>query len=306
MRRWAAWLFVLAAVAGAPASANLRAPRRLDGVFSGALGSPRAPSQIRLLAERLDLVFPVLDLSRPNPRDTVRVTATYEFESTAGGKVVLPVRFLALDLAEVSVELNGRPLAAVSVESPEDKADCLAALGKHREGFLPAFYGSFLGRLKGAGPDLGGVSFGSVFERVFEEPLGAGVPASEFELPLEPGKNALVVSYRQRLFIEERDHGYFGAWPGRGFTGFDYLLYPARSWPADPGFRLNVTVEIPDARAKKLFFRVSKRPFWKSNLAFREESGKKGRVLRSEFAGLPADVLTLLLWTDPKASRHLR
>ncbi|MBM3312534.1 MAG: hypothetical protein FJY80_13625, partial [Candidatus Aminicenantes bacterium] len=280
MRRPAAWFLTLAILAGSAVSANLRAPRRLDGVFSGALASPQISSQIRLLAERLDLVFPAVDLSRPNPRDTVRVTAAYEFESAAEGRIILPVRFLALDLADVSVELNGRPLAAETVESPEDKADCLAALGKHREEFLPAFYGSFLGRLKGAGPDLGGVPFGSVFERAFEAPLEADFPASEIDLGLEPGKSTLVVSYRQRLFIEERDHGYFAAWPRRGFSGFDYLLYPARSWPADPGFRLSVTAEIPDVRAKKLFFRVFRRPFWKSNLAFREEYGQDGRRLR--------------------------
>jgi len=324
MRRLAVRLAVLAMVVGTSALANLRAPRRVDGVFSGALAGIRSDLPIRLKAETLRLVFPEVDFSRPNPKDRVRVEATYEFENASSTTVTLTVRFIALDLGDVSVELNRRPLASRSVESPEDKSECLAALGGHRASFLPAFYKDFLGRLKSAagvgaedgeawtaglaGRDLSAVPFPEVFERVFEEPPKADFPAAEFELALVPGKNTLLVSYGQRLYIEERDHGYFGSWPARGFTGFDYLLYPARSWPADPGFRLNVTAEIPDARGKKFFFRVWKRPFLKSNLAFEEAPGtdKRRRLFRGEFAGMPADVLTILLWNDPKAVRHLR
>ncbi|MBM3294025.1 MAG: hypothetical protein FJY82_05815 [Candidatus Aminicenantes bacterium] len=324
MRRLAVRLAVLAMVLGTSALANLRAPRRVDGVFSGALAGIRPDLPVRLRAETLRLVFPEVDFSRPNPGDKVRVAATYEFENASSTTVALAVRFIALDLGDISVILNSRPLSVRSVESPEDKSECLAALGKHRSAFLPSFYRDFLGRLKNAaglgsetedswtaglaGRDLSAVPFPDIFERIFEEPPKADFPAAEFELVLVPGMNILLISYGQRLYIEERDHGYFGSWPARGFTGFDYLLYPARSWPADPGFRLNVAVEIPDARGKKLFFRVWKRPSLKSNLALEEapSTDKRRRLFRGEFSGMPADILTVLLWNDPKAVRHLR
>jgi len=47
------------------------------------------------------------------------------------------------------------------------------------------------------------------------------------DLKIKPGRNDLTIRYRQRPFVAEFRYGYTAAWPARGFTGFDYLLYPA-------------------------------------------------------------------------------
>jgi hypothetical protein len=307
-------VILLAAVQIAPLSANLRAPRQVDGVFSGALKIGLPPGQVVLLGESLAVRFPEFDVSRLTPRDVVRVSAVYEFENAGSGPVSFPVRFIALDLQDTAAFLNGTALEIRTVESPADKSECLAALASHRTAFLPGFYEGFLVRLKGAtenegrAAELENIPFGKVFLRVFEDPPAVDFPAAEFLLTLVPGKNSLRVQYGQRMFIEERNHGYFKSWPERGFTGFDYLLYPAKSWPMGPDFSLSLTVDVPDVRAKNLFFRVWKRPFLKSNLPLKELPGsaRHVRTYRADSRGLPADVLTILLWTDKNGIRHLR
>jgi hypothetical protein len=57
--------------------------------------------------------------------------------------------------------------------------------------------------------------------------------------------------------------------PARGFTGFDYLLCPALSWPADKDFRFSVTVEIPYYHGKFLVFPRWDEPQAKANLSGR-------------------------------------
>jgi len=86
----------------------------------------------------------------------------------------------------------------------------------------------------------------------------------------------------------------------------DYLLYPAVSWPLDPGFRLSVDVDIPEMSAKRLFAKTHLKPFYRSNVDLREVPAERPRLLRlhGEFAGFPADVLTVLVWFDPKALRY--
>jgi hypothetical protein len=313
MRKNGAALLALTAFLHLPASANLRAPRQVDGMFSGALKIGLPPGAVVLLGETLRISFPDFDTARLTPRDVVRVSAVYEFQNTAPGPISLPVRFIALDLQEITASLDGWPLEIRMVESPADKSECLAALASHRAAFLPGFYEDFLARLKSAGesesraPDPAKIPFGKVFRRTFETEPSADFPTAEFLLTLVPGKNSLTVRYGQRMFIEERNHGYFAAWPEKGFTGFDYLLYPAQSWPMSPAFSLRLTVDVPDVRAKRLFFRFWKRPFLKSNIEFREEPGpvRRARTFRADTHGLPADILTILLWTDKDAGRYL-
>lgn len=193
-----------------------------------------------------------------------------------------------------------------------------------RNAFLPVFYKDFLKqirRLTGLDQepddrwldklgtiDASGLKSESLFLRTLEDPPEKDFPAAEFEVPLPPGKSRLAVTYRQRFYIDERNNGYFAAWPKKGVTGFDYLLYPAGSWDLDPGFRLRLSVEVPDARSKKLFFKTRVRPTVKCNLPLRSEEGrtKNIRMFKGDFAGLPADVLTFLLWVDKAAAAYVR
>jgi hypothetical protein len=306
------------------AAANLRMARKVDGVFSGGLRAVPAAASIRLLAEDLDATFPDLDLTRLGYRDTILIKAAYEVENRSDRLVALPVRFIAVDIRDLTAELNGRPLTVRIVEAPGEKTECLTRIARHRNAFLPVFYKNFLQQIRRlAGLDqepddrwlekLGtfdarGLKAESLFPRTLESAPDKDFPAAEFEVPLPPGKSRLAVTYRQRFYIDERNNGYFAAWPKKGVTGFDYLLYPAESWELDPGFRLRLSVEVPDAQRKKLFFNTRERPVVKCNLPLRSEEGrtKNIRVFKGDFAGLPADILTVLLWVDKAASAYVR
>jgi hypothetical protein len=317
-------LVAAAAALSTPAQANLRLARKVDGVFSGNLKTVAAASELRLIAEYLDAAFPDLDLSTLSPKDTIRFKAVYEIENRANQALSVPVRFIAVDIRDISAELNGRALVVRNRDAPEEKKECLIRIARHRAGFLPGFYEDFLHRLRSrAGldqepedhwlqkleeQDLRSRPAESSFLRTLESPPEMDFPSAEFELVLPPGRSRLAVTYGQRLFIDERGNGYFAAWPKKGVTGFDYLLYPAKTWNIAPEFRLHLSVRMPDARNKTLFFRTWKRPEIKCSLPLQEESGgeKRVRILRGEFAGLPADILTFLFWFDKKAADYVR
>ncbi|MCX6565065.1 MAG: hypothetical protein NTW38_01345 [Candidatus Aminicenantes bacterium] len=315
---------LLSGALASTASANMRVGRKVDGVFTGSLKAIPSAASIRLLAEDLEAAFPDLDLARLGPRDTLLIKATYEVENRSDQLIALPVRFIAVDIQDLAAELNGRSLTVSIVEAPGEKSECLARIARHRNAFLPVFYQDFLKqirRLTGLDQepddrwlvklsqiDASGLESASLFPRTIESPPEKDFPAAEFEIPLPPGKSRVVVTYRQRLYIEERNHGYFAVWPKKGVTGFDYLLYPAGSWDLDPGFRIRISVEVPDARGKKFFFKTWERPTIKCNLPLRPQEGrtKNIRMFKGDFAGLPADVLTFLLWVDKAAAAYVR
>ncbi len=263
------------------------------------------------MAERLEAVFPELDLSHTDYKSPVRFRIVYEIENAGAGPAAVPLRFLAVDITGLSVELNGKAVSAVIKQAPEETAECVVLMAKHRSGFLPGFYKDFLGRLQAfVEKDAGGPTWSEVFVRTLEEAKSDDPAAADFEVVLPPGRSRLVVQYGQRMFIDERGHGYFAAWPKKGVSGFDYLLYPAKAWPMDRAFKLTVLVSVPDARAKKLFFRVKRGPTVKSNLALKESlagDGNGNRLFEGEFAGgMPADVLTFLLWFDENVASYVK
>ena len=58
--------------------------------------------------------------------------------------------------------------------------------------------------------------------------------------------------------------------------------------------------------AKQLFGKTWLQPAFRSNLAIVETRSERphARLLRGEFAGFPADILSILVWFDTKASRY--
>jgi hypothetical protein len=304
------WGLALAAALALPAAANLRAPRKVDGTFSGNLAAAPKAARLRLMGERLEAAFPAFDLSNTDYRSPVRFRVVYEIENPGSAPVTIPLRFLAVDIRDLSVEINGRAVKAAVRKAPEEKAECVAVMTRHRAEFLPGFYKDFLGRLKAGTGAEKRPAWSDVFVRSLEQTDEDQPAAADFEAVLPPGRNNLVVTYGQRMFIDERNHGYFAVWPKKGVTGFDYLLYPAKSWEIAPGFKLAVSVTVPDASGKKMMIRIHRKATVRSNLALKEapaKSGSRDRIYAGEFqGGMPADVLTFLLWFDENAASYVR
>jgi hypothetical protein len=301
----------IATAMAVPAGANLRMARKVDGVVSGSLKAVPASLHLRLMGERLDVSFPRLGLSSADPRSPVWFRITYEIENPGPATPAVPLRFLAVDISGLTVELNGKPVGVTVKAAPEEGVESTALLVRHRAAFLPVFYEDFLARLRALQEKGGGgPPWREAFTRTFEEVKTDEPSAADFEVVLPPGRSRLIVDYGQRLFIDERGHGYFAAWPKKGVTGFDYLLYPAKAWPTDPGFKLAVSIAVPEAAGKKLFFNVYKKPSVKANLPLREVPGcawGNGSTYKGEFTGgMPADVLTFLIWFDDAAAGYLK
>jgi hypothetical protein len=301
---------LLGAALALPAAANLRAPRKVDGTFSGHLKAGPPASRLRLVGERLEASLPRMSLSDTDPKSPVWLRIVYEIENPGSAPARIPLRFLAVDIRDLRVEIDGREVKAAVRAAPEEKAECLTAMARHRRKFLPDFYKGFLDRLGLLASEGGETPWFKAFSRTLEEWEEGDPAAADFEAVLPPGRSRLVVSYAQRLFIDERGHGYFAVWPKKGVTGFDYLLYPAKSWTAAPDFKLEVAVEVPEAAGKKLFFNVYRKPAVRCNLPLREVPGcafGNGSTYKGEFkGGMPADILTFLLWFDEAAPAYLR
>jgi hypothetical protein len=158
------------------------------------------------------------------------------------------------------------------------------------------------------GKDLGGIDPREIYPIGSWRSEAAEFRSAGMRLRLKPGINRLQIAYSQRMSIDERGHGYFSGWPKKGFSGVDYLLYPATSWPLDAGFRLSVSVEIAELPAKRLFGKTWLEPGFRSNLAIVEAKSERPhvRLLRGEFAGFPADILSILVWFDAKAPRYFK
>jgi hypothetical protein len=75
----------------------------------------------------------------------------------------------------------------------------------------------------------------------------------------------------------------------------------------DANFKLVVSAEIPEMPAKQLFGKTWLQPGFRSNLAIVETQSERPHVrfLRGEFAGFPADILSILVWFDAKASKYI-
>jgi hypothetical protein len=109
------------------------------------------------------------------------------------------------------------------------------------------------------------------------------------------------VAYDQPLLLHEGHYGY-----GTGFGihgavfGFDYLFYPAREWRRAPGFKLTVTLRVPDHRVRHWYGDRCERYAWRSNLALVDRSRRDVNALdlAGAFADLPADIFTLLFGLD--------
>ena len=316
---WAAAVLVLL-----PSWANMRAPKRVDGFLSGSLRSVLPAETLTLRGEELKVVFPDFSAKLSEISGTVEFTARYEIDNAASGPVTIPVRFLAVDIRELAARMNGRAISVEMVADPAEKMECLARLARHRTVFMPELYKGFLSELrKRAGlndvpdsewlsglekADMSGLKFKDLYPWGLRDVKDeADFQAAKLDLALQPGRNVLEVVYRQRMFVDEKGHGYFSHWPAKGFTGVDYLLYPAASWRRAKDFRLAIRVEVPDYHHKILFGTSWHKAHIRCDPALKEVATDKKHLhlLEDHFAGVPADFLTVLIWFDEKAFQYL-
>ena len=320
-QRCSIWL--LALILGNPAWANLRAPLKADGFISGSLRSLSVSASVKLLGEDLRFIFPDLKLDVSEKGAWVLITVRYDIFNGLAGEIDVPVHFLAVDIQALQASLDGRPLPVDLAPDPAEKSECFWRLARHRSAFQRSFYGDYLRRLRHAaglnevpdaewlgaleGKDLGRIGPREIYPTGRWSTEAADFRSAGIRLRLKPGINTLQIAYAQRLFIDERDYGYTVGWPEKGFSGVDYLLYPATSWTLDPGFRLKVSAEIPEMPAKRPLGKAWRKPDFRSNLKMAEASSERPhvRLIRGEFAGIPADILSILVWYDAKASRHI-
>lgn len=328
MKKFAEIAIVLAGavlILNSPSRANLRAPYRADGYLSGGLKIALPPAAVRLVREDMRIVFPAFSGGLSVRDAAVRVELVYDFDAAAATGLELPVQFVAVDIRDFAAKLNDEAVPAVLSPDSVEETECLRRLVAHRQSFMSPLYREFLRGVKaddGAAREtkgqqartlppadaFNGRSYPSLFVRFpsGEEP-GPDFRTAKMTIRLRPGRNALSIRYRQRPYVAETRYGYFSTWPARGFTGFDYLLYPARSWAAAADFRLSVTVEVPYYRGKFLFFPSWDEPQVKSNveLSPAQTTETHVRVLRGEFGRMPSDILTVLVWFDKKAVESL-
>jgi hypothetical protein len=316
-------ILLLAMALGNPAWANIRPPLKADGFFSGSLRSLPVSGAIKLLGEDLRFVFPDLRRGISENGAWVRITVRYDIFNGLAGEMDVPVHFLAVDIQALEASLDGRPLPVEVAPDPTEKSECLWRLARHRSAFQGSFYRDYLRRLRNAAglnevPDaewlgaLEGKDLGGIGPRELYPDGRWGTEAADFRsagirLHLRPGINTLQIAYAQRMFIDERDYGYAAGWPKKGFSGVDYLLYPATSWTLDPGFRLRVSAEIPEMRSKRPLGKAWRKPDFRTSLKMAEAESERPhvRLIRGEFAGIPTDILSILIWYDAKASRHI-
>jgi hypothetical protein len=306
-----------------PAWANIRAPLKVDGFFSGSLKSVPVSAAVRLLREDLRFVFPAFTSDLSEGGALVGIMVQYEIFNSLAGEVEIPVHFLAVQIQSLTASLDGQALSIEWIPDPAEKSECLLRLTRHRSNFQGAFYKEFLGRMRDAaglknspdaewldalgGKDLGGIDPREIYLNGRWRSETGDFGSAGMRLRLKPGINKLQIAYSQRLSIDERGYGYSSGWPKKGFSGVDYLLYPATSWPLDANFKLVVSAEIPEMPAKRLFGKMWLQPEFRSNLAIVETQSERPhvRILRGEFAGFPADILSILVWFDTKASKYI-
>jgi hypothetical protein len=305
-----------------PAWANVRAPLKVDGFFSGSLRSLPISAAVKLLREDLRFVFPAFEKIQSEDGASVGITVRYEIFNSLPAEIEMPVHFLAVRIRSLTASMDGQALSVELIPDPAEKSECLWRLTRHRSNFQGAFYKKFLGRVREAAglkdlpdaewldalgtKDLGGIDPREIYPVGRWRSEAGDFGSAGMRLRLQPGINRLQIAYSQRMFIDERGYGYFSGWPKKGFSGVDYLLYPAISWPLDAAFRLSVSVEIPEMPAKRLFGKRWLKPEFRSNLEIVDAKPERSRVrlIRGEFAGFPADILSILVWFDAKASRY--
>ncbi len=297
---------VLALLCCAPAAlANMRAPSTAEGGFSGAARAGASHPPI-LRNERMQIGF---DTDAEGLARTASFYITYEIENR-GEAFDLPIDFLGVAVEKPEININGKD---VDFDRRTDRVlqrELIARLVAHRCAYRPGLghfddlRGQLLDRLwtfgEGKRPDC--ESADRLREKIEQADLRRlqiydKLDTVTFVAHFTPGSNRVTVSYKQPLFVAEGEYTYSSGFGLHGSAlGFDYLLYPARTWTIDPKFTLNVEISLPHPRVHGVFRSSYVKPVWRSNLALTDGSPKEvpSTFLKGSFPGLPADIFSFV------------
>jgi hypothetical protein len=280
-----------------------------DGNFSGSVALNPSLDGLVLGAEQLDLIFPILESDMNSLERKVGVSATYRVSNRTSKPIRANLQFLGLQIAEARITLNGEMIPSKAVAQESTRADFLERIIRHRYQWHPKGYEWFFHSLKdldqrgdsrqdkrGNDSELNEMVKtawkNANLKQIFPEV--ETLKALAFSGNFLPGENILVIRYEQGLFLEGHT-AYSGGPVVR--IGFDYLLYPARSWSLDPAFKLLLTVRIPDLIRKGWLWDSRQTLQYRTNLAFvpSYDPADKMTILTGRFQAIPADVFSVVL-----------
>lgn len=265
-----------------PAAANLRAPYRVDGAASSHV-QPRADLGVELDGETMTVTFPPLTDKKFAPHAAAgdaTVEIRYLLANRGARALVLPVTFLALGLSDLHVTVNGRALAWSREADRALERECLAVLARRR-----------------ADAAMSNVRFGGDAVEAFARRDARELALARFSLPLDKGVSLLTLRYRQRLFAREGSPRYGAFNLPTSVLGFEYLLYPAKTWTRGAGFKFDLAIHVPDFVEPGTFRDRRFLPQVLCNLRLEPVYDAVTRSTRhaATFGEMPADVLSFFV-----------
>ena len=259
------WTLFAVLLTPAVASANVRAPIEMDGDLVIAKLAKEATANVALKHQRLVVALPKL-VEKEFPTLQAKIKATYTFEN-AGDAVTVPMVFLATNIHDAVVTVNGKRIAGpTDVDMNDAQRDELKqAVGKYAPPPRHRADDPFLGK------------------------------SAAFEMKLAQGKNTVVFQYRQAVRFDENGTRYGGPKHDRSTMSLNYLLYPCKEWNQASDFELDVVVQMPDFVKDGWFWDTLWKPDIQTNLALKPSYDKKARLttLRGSFKGYPENVLSV-------------
>lgn len=282
-----------------------------DGSFSGNLHPAGNSDRLFLAREHLDIAFPVLESNMDSLQRRAFVTASYTVVNQADLPVQVPLQFLGLNVTNPQIMVNGLQVPCNLVEDPSARAEFLEKITRHRHGWEPKLYALYLQYLDAVDRGNNTTRSSSMISLDLDGFIAATrkvqsldvlfpktrhFSALAFTVTLTPGTNTLQIRYEQGLFLNGRT-SYSGGPIVQ--AGFDYLLYPARSWTLGPAFELLLTARLPDL-VKKGWLWDSRQPAsWRSNMACSSHYDQKTHTttLTGRYQMIPSDLCSIVIKT---------
>jgi hypothetical protein len=279
----------------------MRAPQTGEGGFSGVMRTGAGGPPI-LRNEHMQIGF---DTDGQVARTAV-FYITYEIENR-GAALDLPIDFLGVAVEKPEIHVNGKDLDFDRRTDRKLQRELIERLFAHRCAFRPNIGHSddlrreLLDRLRGEGKNIDCEPADRLREKIAQADLGQlkiydKLDTVSFVAHFVPGRNLVTVAYKQPLFVAEGEYGHGSGFGLHGAAlGFDYLLYPARTWTIDPKFTLTVEISLPNPRVAGIIRDSYPKPSWRSNLALTDASPAKELALtyvKGSYSGLPADIFS--------------